>query len=88
MASREYKKILILFTAILTGLLFTNPSFSQCIYSVAPTEIELPGNGGADYIYLSTGGCESYEAYTNESWLYVWADYYEHIVTVYADANH
>jgi len=89
MSTREHLKNAFLLIAMLAGLiLISQPAASQCIFYISTTDIELPGNGGYGDIYLSTGGCESYEAYTNDSWIYVWTDYYEHIVTVYADANH
>jgi RHS repeat-associated protein len=63
-------------------------SVAQCVYSTSPSSISLPGTGGGDYISVSSGSCESWYAYTNDSWIYIWEDWYESLVSVYADPNH
>jgi RHS repeat-associated protein len=68
-------------------LIFALHSSAQCIHSIYPSSASIPGLGGNDYIYLTTEECEYYEAYTNDEWFYVWVDYYEEIITVYADPN-
>jgi hypothetical protein len=58
-------------------LIFATESSAQCVYSIYPSSASIPGSGGSDYIYLSAGECENYEAYTNDYWFYVWVDYYD-----------
>jgi RHS repeat-associated protein len=85
---KSYKTSLIIISILLFQLVLAFQSSAQCVHSINPSSASIPALGGCDYIYLTTEECEYYDAYTYDEWYYVWADYYEEIVTVYADPNH
>jgi RHS repeat-associated protein len=85
----KYKVSFVILIMIFLLLVLSRVSYAQqCIHSLSTNSIDISGEGGSGDIYLTTEECESYDAYTNDSWIYVWVDYYEQVVTVYADANH
>lgn len=85
---KSLKTSLIIISILLFQLVLVSQSSAQCVHSINPSSASIPALGGCDYIYLTTEECEYYDAYTYDEWYYVWADYYEEIVTVYADPNH
>lgn len=69
-------------------IIYSVSANSQCVHSIYPISASIPALGGSDDIFLTTEECELYDAYTYDEWYYMWVDYYEEIVTVYADPNH
>jgi uncharacterized protein (TIGR02594 family) len=59
-----------------------------CVHSVSSTSVNLDPMGDNVAVYLTTEECEYYTAYSNDSWIYIWLDYYEQMVSICADANH
>jgi RHS repeat-associated protein len=61
--------------------------FSQCVYGAGGASI--PASGGTGSVYLSVySECQDYSVSTNDTWFYVWIDYWQQTVFFYADPNY
>ena len=75
--------ISIIVFVIMLIISFQQTVAQSCVNSVYPSSFNISATGDGVVVSLYTQyGCESYEVYSNESWIYPWVDYIEKEVVI------